>query len=89
MEWYREWFGKDYLAVYPHRSLEQAREQRDFMLELLAPQADQKLLDMTCGAKHPKHVTLASRPEVNAHDATRRCVMHPFANHKSPLRNDR
>lgn len=47
-EWYREWFGEEYLALYPHRDQEEAREAVD-LVERVYGRVGQ-ILDLACGA---------------------------------------
>lgn len=48
-EWYRSWFGEEYLALYPHRDDEEAREGVELVLDVLgAPMG--RILDLACGA---------------------------------------
>jgi len=48
--WYEETFGRDYLALYPHRGLDEARADIAAIVSLLEPPKDQPLLDLCCGA---------------------------------------
>ena len=50
--WYAEWFGEEYLALYPERDDREARQQAIFVRELLAPYARLgrlRFLDLACG----------------------------------------
>lgn len=50
--WYAEWFGEEYLALYPERDDREARQQANFARELLAPYARlgrMRFLDLACG----------------------------------------
>ena len=50
--WYQEWFGEEYLALYPERDDREARRQAVFARELLAPYARLgrlRFLDLACG----------------------------------------
>jgi ubiquinone/menaquinone biosynthesis C-methylase UbiE len=49
-QWYEESFGRDYLALYPHRNVAEARANVAGILELIAPPRDAPLLDLCCGA---------------------------------------
>ena len=52
MDWYESWFNEQYLALYPHRSREEANRQVKFLLDgPLADEAQQRLqlLDIACG----------------------------------------
>lgn len=48
-DWFKEWFGAEYLALYAHRDSREAAKQIDFLLEHvdLAPGA--RILDIACG----------------------------------------
>lgn len=48
--WYEESFGSDYLALYPHRDIAEARADVAAIIDLIAPANDQPLLDLCCGA---------------------------------------
>ncbi|UCC85106.1 MAG: class I SAM-dependent methyltransferase [Gemmatimonadota bacterium] len=48
-EWYRDWFGEEYLALYPHRDEEEARAAVDLVCQGCAP-PDGLILDLACGA---------------------------------------
>ena len=50
--WFAEWFGEEYLALYPERDDREAREQAIFVRELLTPYARlsrMRFLDLACG----------------------------------------
>ncbi len=50
--WYAQWFGEEYLALYPERDDREARQQAIFARELLAPFARvgrMRFLDLACG----------------------------------------
>ncbi|MFQ5674629.1 MAG: class I SAM-dependent methyltransferase [bacterium] len=60
MAWYKDWFGEDYLRVYPHRDAAEAKRQVDFVTRTLDFQPKQKILDLGCG--NGRHASeLASR----------------------------
>jgi len=48
--WYEESFGRDYLALYPHRDCEEAVADIGAIVDLIAPPRDEPLLDLCCGA---------------------------------------
>ncbi|MHB0875669.1 MAG: class I SAM-dependent methyltransferase [Anaerolineae bacterium] len=48
--WYETSFGLDYLRLYPHRDLAEARANVAAMLAWLPLPSDQPLLDLACGA---------------------------------------
>lgn len=47
--WYEEWFGEDYLKVYPHRDEAEARQQVDFVASVLDLTPEDRILDLGCG----------------------------------------
>lgn len=49
MVWYKDWFGEDYLKVYPHRDEAEAKRQVDFVARILEFKPKQKILDLGCG----------------------------------------
>lgn len=49
MEWYKDWFGKEYLLVYPHRNESEAKRQIDFLEKYVGISKDEKILDLCCG----------------------------------------
>ena len=48
-EWYRAWFGEEYLALYPHRDAEEAEAAVDLVLRSFGS-APGTILDLACGA---------------------------------------
>lgn len=48
-DWYREWFGEEYLALYPHRDAEEARAAVELVLRVCGPPRG-PVLDLACGA---------------------------------------
>lgn len=54
-EWYRDWFGEEYLALYPHRDEEEARAGVELVLQHCEP-PEGLALDLACGAgRHMVH----------------------------------
>lgn len=49
-DWFEDWFGEDYLAVYPHRDGREADVVVDFLRERLAGKRVERVLDLACGA---------------------------------------
>lgn len=47
--WFKEWFNEDYLHLYAHRSLEEAKEQVDAIERLLNLHGTEHVLDLACG----------------------------------------
>ena len=62
-EWYREWFGEEYLALYPHRDQEEARDAVDLVLRSLGRPRG-RILDLACGAG--RHLTEFAEHELDA-----------------------
>lgn len=49
MAWYKDWFGEDYLKVYPHRDEREAKVQVDFVAKVLPLKVGDCVLDLGCG----------------------------------------
>lgn len=49
-EWYRLWFGEDYLALYPHRDRNEARQGVELLLSRVRLPSGSRVLDLACGA---------------------------------------
>lgn len=49
MNWYKEWFGEDYLKVYPHRDQAEATRQVDFVEKITPLNRSARILDLGCG----------------------------------------
>ncbi len=49
MEWYKDWFGKEYLLVYSHRNESEAKHQIEFLEKYVGLSKDKKILDLCCG----------------------------------------
>ena len=49
-DWYEEWFGEDYLAVYPHRDSREAESVVEFLHGILGQSKIERVLDLACGA---------------------------------------
>jgi SAM-dependent methyltransferase len=47
-DWFAEWFGEDYLQLYPHRDDEDAREALA-LIEGVVPLSGRRVLDLACG----------------------------------------
>jgi SAM-dependent methyltransferase len=62
-EWYREWFGEEYLALYPHRDQEEAEAGIELVLRICG-RPDGLILDLACGAG--RHMTDLKRRGLNA-----------------------
>ncbi len=56
-EWFRDWFGEEYLALYPHRNEAEAAQAVSLFLETVPP-GDALVLDLACGAgRHVRELT--------------------------------
>jgi ubiquinone/menaquinone biosynthesis C-methylase UbiE len=49
-DWYEEWFGEEYLALYPHRDDEEAREVAALIASRIDVEAGSPALDLACGS---------------------------------------
>lgn len=49
-EWFRDWFGEEYLALYPHRDQQEARDAVRLYLAATPPKMGNLVLDLACGA---------------------------------------
>ena len=49
-DWYEEWFGEEYLALYPHRDDEEAREVAALIASRVDVRAGSPVLDLACGS---------------------------------------
>ena len=47
--WYHRWFGSDYLLLYQHRSVQEARQTAAWLIESLNLQPPCRVLDLACG----------------------------------------
>jgi SAM-dependent methyltransferase len=48
-DWFRAWFGDEYLAIYPHRDVQEARRAVRLYLDRVPPPPG-SVLDLACGA---------------------------------------
>jgi SAM-dependent methyltransferase len=49
-EWFEEWFGEEYLRLYPHRDDEEADQAVGLILRTVPFQPGWRVLDVACGA---------------------------------------
>lgn len=49
-EWFEEWFGEEYLHLYPHRDDHDAEDLVELVVSRLAPRPGALVLDVACGA---------------------------------------
>jgi len=47
--WYHRWFSSDYLLLYPHRSVQEARQTASWLIESLKLAPPCRVLDLACG----------------------------------------
>src|SRR3954469_10245429 len=60
MEWFEEWFGEDYLRLYPHRDDADAERAVSLIRRTLPFQPGWRVLDVACGAgRHARAFTSA------------------------------
>ena len=48
--WFRDWFGREYLALYPHRDRAEARRAVDLLRRATGRGSGTRILDLGCGA---------------------------------------
>jgi len=59
-EWFEEWFGEEYLHLYPHRDEADAGRLLDLIRRSVPWQAHWRVLDVACGAgRHMRAITEA------------------------------
>jgi SAM-dependent methyltransferase len=58
--WYREWFGEEYLRLYPHRDAEEARRAVRLVLSAAPHTAGERTLDLGCGSGRHLHELAAA-----------------------------
>ncbi len=49
LPWYKKWFDENYLLLYRHRDVEDAREQVSLIIDSLKPAKGSSILDLGCG----------------------------------------
>lgn len=55
--WFEEWFNHIYLKVYAHRDEKLAETEVDFLVGVLEPKKEDRILDLCCGAgRHLKRL---------------------------------
>jgi len=58
--WYREWFGEEYLRLYPHRDVEEARRAVRLVLSAAPHATGERMLDLGCGPGRHLHELAAA-----------------------------
>ncbi|MFO7588269.1 MAG: class I SAM-dependent methyltransferase [Gemmatimonadota bacterium] len=62
-DWFRDWFGEEYLAIYPHRDEREAEAAVRLFLEAAPPPHAAPVLDLACGAgRHLRELLAAGVP---------------------------
>lgn len=49
MEWYKRWFGEEYLLVYEHRDILEAERDTGFIERVMKLRGGERILDLCCG----------------------------------------
>ena len=49
MDWYKQWFGEEYLLVYEHRNIREAEHDVQHIKHILNLKHDEFILDLCCG----------------------------------------
>ncbi|MFA6471937.1 MAG: class I SAM-dependent methyltransferase [Candidatus Latescibacterota bacterium] len=55
MEWYKRWFGEEYLIVYEHRDTKEAEREVEFVERVLELKNNDLILDLCCGSGRHDH----------------------------------
>lgn len=48
--WFRDWFGREYLVLYPHRDRAEARQAVELLHAATGRESGARVLDLACGA---------------------------------------
>ncbi len=83
--WYKDWFGQDYLKVYPHRDESEARRQVDFVEKNLPLKSGYRILDLGCG--NGRHAIEMSNRGHNVTCLDLSAVLLNLARTKTPEKN--
>lgn len=49
-DWFKSWFGEEYIALYPHRDAEEARTVAELIAQRVKLPQTAQVLDLACGA---------------------------------------
>ncbi|MBN1292086.1 MAG: class I SAM-dependent methyltransferase [Candidatus Latescibacteria bacterium] len=49
MDWYKRWFGEEYLLVYEHRNIQEAEYEIQRIKDIIGLRGDEHVLDLCCG----------------------------------------
>lgn len=56
-EWFEEWFGEEYVALYPHRNEAEAERAVDLIARTLGSRSVRRVLDLACGSgRHARYL---------------------------------
>jgi SAM-dependent methyltransferase len=56
-EWFEEWFGEEYVALYPHRNEAEAERAVALIARTLAARPVRRVLDLACGSgRHSRYL---------------------------------
>jgi len=56
-EWFEEWFGEDYVALYPHRNEAEAERAVGLIARTIGDRPVRRILDLACGSgRHAKYL---------------------------------
>lgn len=83
-KWYKEWFGEEYLAVYAHRNLSEAKNLVDLIEKELPLKNTDRILDIACG--NARHAKLLARKHYDIFGTDLSLTLLTSANHKKSNR---
>lgn len=64
-DWFRDWFGEEYLALYPHRDQQEARDAVRLYVAATPPEPGTPVLDLACGAgRHLRELVASGLPAI-------------------------
>lgn len=84
-EWFEEWFGEEYLELYPHRDDRDADRLIDLIERTLAPAAGARVLDLCCGAGRHARALAGRGCRVVGVDLSRHLLLRARATAHVPL----
>jgi SAM-dependent methyltransferase len=87
--WFAQWFGEEYLALYPERDDREARQRAIFARELLAPYARvgrMRFLDLACGTGRHAATLQEGHGGVVGIDLSERVLTQARRRREGPLR---
>ena len=75
-EWFEEWFGEEYLHLYPHRDEAEAARAAELLQANLPWRADLRILDVGCGAGRHTRALAQAGARVTGIDLSRTLLGH-------------